>query len=148
MSYGNQPPQFGVNGGYPQTPERDPNGKDPHEHGSKLDAGKELPFTVLQGFARAIKAVVRVGTFGANKYTANGWLSVDNGVIRYANASERHREEVMIHGLLSVNEKDGGVYHLAQKIWNDLATLELLLRDEGSKNLRQSNVPFPPEQLG
>lgn len=113
--------------------EQTPDGKLQHEHGAKLDAGKELPFTVFQGFSRALHEVVKVGSFGAVKYTANGWLGVDNGVIRYANASERHRESCMIEGLLSVNQKDGGVFHLAQKIWNDLAVLELLLREQSTK---------------
>jgi hypothetical protein len=49
--------------------ETDPNGLDPHEPGAKLDAGKIRPQLVLGGFSRALEEVVKVGTYGANKYT-------------------------------------------------------------------------------
>ncbi len=54
--------------------EADPDGKDPHEIGSKLDAGKPRMSLVLGGFARALMEVVKVGTDGAIKYTENGWM--------------------------------------------------------------------------
>ena len=54
--------------------ELDPNGKDPHAPGAKLDQGKIRMGLVMGGFARALLAVGEVGTFGANKYSDNGWM--------------------------------------------------------------------------
>src|SRR5690606_1597282 len=56
--------------------ERDPNGIDPHEPGAKLDAGKVEPELIQRGFARALLAVADVGTYGATKYTRDGWQDV------------------------------------------------------------------------
>ena len=44
-----------------------------HEPGAKLDSGKIRPSLVLGGFARALAEVSAVGTFGAEKYSDNGW---------------------------------------------------------------------------
>jgi len=70
--------------------ERDPHGADPHTPGAKLDAGKTRAGLVLGDFARALEQVSRVGTFGAQKYTDHGWLSVPGGVGRYTDAMLRH----------------------------------------------------------
>ena len=55
--------------------------------GVKLDEGKLrwdlLPLDLIEG-------IVKVLTFGANKYTDNGWQSVDNGYARYKAALLRH----------------------------------------------------------
>ena len=85
--------------------EKDPNGMDQHESGAKLDQGKLRPDLVLGGFNRALSAVVAVGTFGANKYTENGWLSVPNGIARYSDAAGRHQFAVQKGGVLSINPK-------------------------------------------
>lgn len=106
--------------------EFDPNGKNPHESGAKLDAGKIRPGLVLGGFARALKEVVKVGTYGANKYTDNGWMEVPNGIQRYEEAKMRHwlaqqtGEEV---------DPDTGLYHAAHEAWNALAKLDLMIRE-------------------
>lgn len=109
--------------------EKDPHGKDPHEPGAKLDAGKVMPWLCITGFARAIAAVADVTTKGARKYTPNGWASVPNGRDRYMEAFARHQlalargEEI---------DADTGCLHKAQMAWNLLASLELELRDAGA----------------
>ena len=51
--------------------------------GVKYDAGKPRYGPVLGGFPRALERVVQVGTFGANKYSDDGWLTVPGGHGRY-----------------------------------------------------------------
>lgn len=58
--------------------------------GIKLDQGKPRASLVVHGFARALLSVSEVATFGAEKYTANGWVSVPNGLERYTDAMYRH----------------------------------------------------------
>lgn len=60
------------------------------EKGVKLDNGKIRLGLVLGGFAKGLKEVGCIGTFGANKYCDNGWQTVDNGVKRYTDALFRH----------------------------------------------------------
>lgn len=107
--------------------EQDPLGIDAHMPGAKLDAGKPRPELVFRGFARALAAVTDVATFGANKYSDDGWMSVPNGQKRYADAGYRHAlkryagEEI---------DPDSKCYHLAAEAWNKLAELELYLREK------------------
>lgn len=102
----------------------DPHGKDPHEKGAKLDAGKIRPGLVLGAFSRALTEVTKVGTFGAQKYTDNGWLEVPNGVERYTDAMLRHYldEAQGVH-----TDPETGLLHAAHLAWNALARLELML---------------------
>ena len=104
--------------------ESDPNGKDQHESGAKLDTGKLLA-GILGDFSLALMEIVKVGTYGANKYTRHGWEAVPNGVQRYTDAKWRH--------LLAQNQNklddDTGLLHLAHEAWNNLAILEFMLRD-------------------
>jgi hypothetical protein len=106
-------------------PEVDPHGKDPHDPGAKLDAGKIRPGLVLGGFARALKEVARVGTYGAQKYTENGWVLVPNGVDRYDDAMLRHWLDEHCGVEL---DKDTELRHAAHAAWNALARLDLLVR--------------------
>lgn len=105
--------------------EADPLGKEPHEAGAKLDAGKPRPALVLGGFARALLEVAKVGTYGAVKYTDNGWVEVPNGESRYDDAMLRHwlAEKA---GLMT--DADTELLHAAHSAWNALARLDLLLR--------------------
>lgn len=105
--------------------ETDPHGKDPHESGAKLDAGKIRPALVLGGFSLALTEVTKVGTFGAEKYTDKGWMEVPDGEQRYSEAALRHWLKE------AEGEKfdpDSGLLHAAHRAWNDLARLELMLR--------------------
>lgn len=118
----------------PENPEKvgttDPNGIDQHAPGAKLDNGKPRHGLVLGAFANALTEVAKVGTFGANKYSDNGWLSVHNGLSRYTDAMLRHHfaeaggEEL---------DEDSGLRHAAHRAWNALAVLELAMREKGGK---------------
>lgn len=98
---------------------------DPHKPGAKIDQGKVRMHLITGGMARAITEVAKVATFGANKYTENGWIVVPNGFNRYEDAQQRHAasrhmdEEV---------DPESGLLHLAHEAWNALAKLDLYLR--------------------
>lgn len=106
--------------------EHDPHGKQPYEPGAKLDAGKNRLRLVLGGFSLALQEVGKVGTYGAQKYSDNGWMSAPNGQERYMDALFRH--------LLAIDEidHDTGLMHMAHAAWNCLAVLELMLIDRMS----------------
>lgn len=101
--------------------EYDPNGIDAHTPGAKLDSGKPNCDLVFGGFANALLEVAKVGTFGAAKYTPQGWKSVPNGVERYRSAAYRH---LLTSKLI---DEDSGLPHLAMAAWNCLAALELIM---------------------
>ena len=106
--------------------EADPNGLHPNSPGAKLDAGKVRPALVLGGFARALWEVSKVGTYGATKYTDNGWMEVADGVKRYDDAKMRHwLKEKMGEKC----DKDTTLTHLAHEAWNALARLDLHIRE-------------------
>lgn len=107
--------------------ERDPNGIGAHDAGAKLDHGKIKSGLVLGDFARALQAVCEVGTFGANKYSESGWLSVPDAEKRYEDAKVRHMLERMSGVQL---DSDSRLKHLAHEAWNALAILELQIRRE------------------
>lgn len=106
--------------------EADPLNKSPHEIGAKLDSGKNRIGLVLNGFARALEEISKVGTYGAKKYTDNGWMNVPNGVERYTDAMYRHILEEAKHKPF---DKDTGLLHAAHVAWNALAILDLMLRE-------------------
>lgn len=101
--------------------EFDPFGRGAHEPGSKLDATKPNCDLVFSGFNRALLEVARVGTYGATKYTENGWKDVPNGIQRYRSAIYRH--------MLSNEyvDPESRMFHMAQVAWNALAVLELMM---------------------
>ena len=113
--------------GVPTTTEVDPSGKAPHEAGAKLDAGKPRLGLIFKGFARALWEVGKVGTFGADKYSDNGWMEVEDGEERYFDALCRHMLKEAIEGEVDF---DSQCLHKAQRCWNDLAELELMLREK------------------
>jgi hypothetical protein len=108
------------------TNEHDPTGRSPHEPGAKLDAGKPRVGLVLGGFSRALLAVAAVGTYGATKYTPNGWRSVPDGAERYADAMGRH----LLQEAECSDDPETGLPHAAHVAWNALARLELMLSEE------------------
>jgi len=105
--------------------ERDPHGTAAHMPGAKLDAGKPRAALVLGDFAHALAAVVDVGTFGAQKYTDHGWLTVPAGVERYTDAMLRHW---LAEHYSAPHDSQTGLLHAAHLAWNALARLELQLR--------------------
>lgn len=106
--------------------ESDPTGRKHSDPGAKMDAGKVRPDLVLDGFSLALLEVAKVATFGANKYTENGWQEVPNGVIRYRAAGDRHR----LYRKEDPVDRETTLLHLAHEAWNRLAELELTLRGE------------------
>lgn len=98
--------------------------------GHKNDLGKPRLGLVLGDFANALQAVGAVGTFGAEKYTDSGWITLENGQQRYTDAMLRHFMQEA-----SGEEADGesGLLHAAHTAWNALARLELLLRERGAQ---------------
>lgn len=109
--------------------ESDPTGKDPHQPGAKLDAGKVELGLILNGMPRALLQVARVATYGANKYTRDGWLSVPDGPRRYTDAMYRH---LNAEARGEIHDADTQLEHAAHAAWNALARLELLLRGQGT----------------
>lgn len=112
---------------HPGGKEADPTGRDQHTSGAKLDAGKVRPALVLGGFARALLEVSKVGTFGATKYTDNGWMEVPNGESRYDDAKLRHWLSEKAGKPL---DPDTHLIHAAHEAWNALARLDLILREQ------------------
>ena len=111
----------------PGRSERDPHGKHQHETGAKLDAGKPRLGLVLCAFANALVEVGKVGTYGAQKYTDNGWLDVPKGKARYTDALLRH----VLAETNETHDPDTNLLHAAHAAWNALARLELVLRKRG-----------------
>jgi hypothetical protein len=107
--------------------ESDPYGKDPHQTGAKCDLGKIQVTLITGGMARAIYEVAKVGTFGAAKYTKNGWVSVPNAFERYEDAQGRH---VIFRHMGEVHDPDSGLLHLAHEAWNALAKLDIYIRSQ------------------
>lgn len=101
---------------------RDPNGLNQHQKGAKLDAGKDRTALVLKAFAPALQEVVQVGTFGAKKYSPNGWLAVPDGLNRYEDAFWRH---LLADAQGEVVDPETGLDHLAHAAWNILAIISL-----------------------
>lgn len=100
--------------------------------GIKHDGGKVQPALVLETMARALHAVCEVGTFGAQKYSADNWLQVADGLSRYRNAKHRH---MLAAAMGEKHDPESGLLHAAHEAWNALAALELELRaGETEKN--------------
>lgn len=95
--------------------------------GIKHDAGKPRLGLVIGGFSNAMVAVGEVGTYGAEKYTDNGWQAVENGKERYTNAMYRH---LMLEASGEQADSESGILHAAHAAWNALARLELILQRE------------------
>lgn len=117
-----------------QSGEVDPTGRNPHEPGAKLDAGKNRLGLVLGDFARALRAVGKVGSRGAQKYSAHGWIDVPNGIERYTDALYRH---LLAEAAGEARDQETQLLHAAHAAWNALARLDLLLREiEGPRGGR------------
>ena len=105
--------------------EADPAGLLPNQPGAKLDSGKLKVALCILGFANALEAVAEVTTFGARKYTPNGWKEVPKGFDRYTDAMFRHLLKEETEGLY---DEDSNLLHAAHVAWNALARLEFLLQ--------------------
>lgn len=117
---------IGQNGNNGEHYEQDPTGRDAHDPGAKLDAGKPRCGLVLGAFARALTEVSKVGTYGAAKYSDAGWLQVPDGKERYEDAMLRH---YLAKRKGEVYDGDSGLRHDSHLAWNALAILELTLKE-------------------
>jgi len=122
--------------------ESDPSGKSAHIAGAKLDHGKVRAALVLGAFAGALWEVAMVGTFGANKYSDNGWLKVPDGQARYDDAQMRHW---LRSHMGETVDPDSDLDHLAHEAWNALAKLQLKLNEE---NENENSVTNESEKSG
>jgi hypothetical protein len=104
--------------------------------GVKFDDGKIQADLLLDDFPMALMAVAEVATFGAEKYTRHGWITVPDARQRYKAALMRH--------LLATEKYDdeSDLTHLAHALWNLMAIVELEEREQdGYRFVSQSGVP-------
>jgi hypothetical protein len=81
-------------------------------HGTKYD-GTKLRWDLLP--LDTIEDVVKVLTFGANKYGANNWKEVNNAKERYFAALMRH---IVAWRLDEKTDSESGISHIAHAICN------------------------------
>lgn len=96
------------------------------EKGVKYDAGKPRVGLMIGDFSMALNEVAKVATFGAEKYTPSGWVSVENAKERYTDALYRH----LLASVTEHADAESGLSHVAHAAWNALALLELRQRGE------------------
>lgn len=108
---------------------------DLHKAGAKDDSLKPDIDLVLSKFSKGLQEVSKVGTFGAKKYSEDGWLEVPNGIRRYQSALLRHYFK---HSEGEEFDKETGYTHLAHAAWNSLAVLELSIRENRASNLKKT----------
>lgn len=99
-----------------------------HLPGMKYDEGKPNLSLVFGGFNKALLDVGYIGTFGARKYTPNGWQDVENLYERYSSALLRHMFAAMSPRVKDIYDNETGRLHLAHVAWNALALTEHMLK--------------------
>ena len=99
-----------------------------HLPGMKYDEGKPNLSLVFGGFNKALLDVGYIGTFGARKYTPNGWKDVENLYERYSSALLRHMFAAMSPRVKDIYDNETGILHLAHVAWNALALTEHMLK--------------------
>lgn len=105
----------------------DPTGKNRKEPGAKLDGDKTRMALLVTGFPRALNLVGIVATYGAAKYTDEGWREVPDAQKRYMDAAIRH----LIPPDGRAIDPETGIPHTAHAIWNLMAVLELQMEEQG-----------------
>ena len=90
----------------PLTESQDPN----HTGGRKFDGGK-LQYGLLPPLA--LQDVVKVLTFGAQKYEIDNWKRVPDAKRRYFDAANRH---IWAYKAGEINDDETGINHLAHAI--------------------------------
>ncbi len=104
------------------------------EAGVKLDDGK-LKMSLIPH--EALTALGEVLTFGANKYTPEGWRTVTDAKTRYTDALLRHY--CAYQSGESVDE-ESGLSHLKHMLTNIAFLVALESEEEPSYKLRHRNV--------
>lgn len=90
--------------------------------GVKLDTGKVEMSLLMQGCAYAVRKVAEILTFGAKKYTRNGWQTVPDAERRYTDALYRHMNAIHSGEL---TDPESGLPHMAHVACNAMFLLEL-----------------------
>ena len=98
--------------------------------GVKYDQQKNRMSLIIMGFSRSLQEVGEVGTFGAAKYSDDGWVAVPDGERRYTDAMLRH---LLKEAEGEVCDPESGLSHAAHVAWNALARLDLMLRRDEVK---------------
>lgn len=108
----------------PEWTEQQEHFDDIRDGGMKYDSGK-LRASLLRDFPLSFIELAKILTFGANKYKAQSWQTVPNGIERYSDAADRHDLQWWAGEVL---DEESGCMHEAQVIINRLFVLELKLR--------------------
>lgn len=111
--------------------EADPNGLAPSDPGAKLDQGKQIAGEIILAFPRAISALIEIATFGAAKYSRQGFLAVPDAERRYLDALMRH---LLKYGKGEALDPDSGLHHLHHALWNMAAIVEIHERNTSDGN--------------
>lgn len=114
----------------------------------KRDVGK-VPMRqgLLQRFPNALHAVALVSEYGYRKYGMyEGWEKVPDAYARYGDAFNRHDTKVAAGRLY--DDTDSGLAEIALRCWNDLATLELAIRDGRVLPMRGNDIADGKPVLG
>lgn len=98
----------------------------PEKKDMKYDADKPRMDLLLSGCPMALEAVSSILTFGAKKYSAHSWQSVERGEERYLAALLRH---LTAHAKGEMNDPESGMPHLAHAACNAMFILELEMRN-------------------
>jgi hypothetical protein len=104
----------------------------------KHDADKIKPRLVIGSFSLALKEVSKVGTFGAQKYSEDGWATVPDGVNRYTDAMLRHYLDECAGEQC---DPESTYLHAAHLAWNALARLELILHERSTTTASARSGP-------
>lgn len=100
-----------------------------NESGRKDDSGKIQAAIIFEDFPLALRELMKVATFGAQKYSRAGWKTVSDKETRYADAKVRHQ----IDSTQEDNDEESGCDHLAHEAWNTLALLQMKLEKKTSE---------------
>lgn len=79
-----------------------------------------------------LEEVVRIYTFGAEKYGPNTWQGLENGHERYKAALLRH---LVSYEKGETYDEESGIHALAHMAWNAIAMLHLALEKEKRTSL-------------
>lgn len=94
--------------------------------GMKFDGGKGFASLPFLDFPDAIQELVKVSTFGANKYARHSWKTVPDASMRYEDALARH----FLSQFIESKDSESGISHKAHLAWNALATLQMAIEAE------------------
>ena len=76
---------------------------------------------------QTLEEVVRIYSFGAEKYGPNTWQNLDNGYDRYKAALLRH---LVSYEKGETHDAESGIHALAHMAWNAIAMLHIALEKE------------------